>query len=91
MSDIPQNQSVRIFDVLPGRLLTLTTKGNARWNDTFAPVIRPTSLRVSEVIPLRGAAAALVTGVPVRNNGTSAEGKEAREVIVSEGSFVVWW
>lgn len=87
----PQNHSVRIFDILPGRLLTLTTKGQARWNDTHAPVTAPASLRVTEVIPLRGASAALVTGIPVRNNGRPSLAKNPREVIVSEGAFVVWW
>lgn len=87
----PRNSSFRVSDIEVGRLITLTSLGVAHWNDTRAPVIKPCSLRVLGVIHLRGAAASLVSGLVVRNNGTVAGVKKPREVVVQEGSFVVWW
>lgn len=83
--------SQKIYDIQEGRLLTLTGDGSARWRETNTPVTKSASFQVSEVTSLRGAGAALVKGVTVSANGEARKNARLREVIVAEGSFVVWW
>lgn len=83
--------SMRVADIRENRLLTMTGDGGARWRETNTPVTKPISLNIIEVTQLRGAGAALVRGMTVGTGGEARKNAREREVIVAEGSFVVWW
>ena len=73
------------------RLLTFTGQGSVRNFETGLPTNPGSSISLTEVSELRGTGAAVVEGVPVNRDGSLRKNGNPRRLIVSEGSFLVWW
>lgn len=81
----------RLKDLKPGRLITLTGEGDVLRYDTGEPIKVKTSIVLNHVSQVRPAGKAVVDGMPVNGDGTPRKNGIRRQLIVSEGAFLVWW
>lgn len=81
----------KIKDLETERLLTFTDGGSVCSYTTGQPIKKRISLSLTEVSELRGTGAAVVEGIPVNRGGTPRKNGNPRRLIVTEGSFLVWW